>query len=253
MALELELVWYQISLWVVPPMELDLDIKLKKSDSRLCFSAGVRLELSRIAVATKVSRFCDERPAMGDKKDRNGDWLLVFLATSLNWMLECRLETRNWCTKSTINSNKWELEFFCIVHWSQSIIFTTATMKVASREFIFINRILQFRPTDSPFSKRTEEFDLWFVFFILSWKETISQTANGKRCCLGATVPIEISRHLMDSRSKPWHSPAFQQTCRYGFSRGLVIHLSFDVLISRLHLTLFKFEMIGANMKIKMV
>ena len=65
-------------------MELDLDIKLKKSDSRLCFSAGVRLELSRIAVATKVSRFCDERPAMGDKKDRNGDWLLVFLATSLN-------------------------------------------------------------------------------------------------------------------------------------------------------------------------
>ena len=64
-------------------MELDLYSKLKKSDSRLCFSAAVRV-LSRIAVTTKVSRFCNERPAIGDIKYPNCDFSLVFLATAVD-------------------------------------------------------------------------------------------------------------------------------------------------------------------------
>ena len=67
-----------------PPMELDLNNKLKKSDSRLCFSAAVRVVLSRIVVTTKVSRFCKERPAVGAMKDCNCDIFFVFLATSLD-------------------------------------------------------------------------------------------------------------------------------------------------------------------------
>ena len=77
-----------------PPMELDLEIKLKKSDSRLCLSAAVRVVLLWILVTTKVSKFCNERPAIGDMKDFNWDFLFDFLATSMNWT-ECRSETWN--------------------------------------------------------------------------------------------------------------------------------------------------------------
>ena len=53
-------------------------------NSRLGFSAAVRVVLLWIAVTRKVSKFCNERPAMGGKKDLIGDFFRVFLATAVD-------------------------------------------------------------------------------------------------------------------------------------------------------------------------